>query len=49
VVDGAYVLPGAPGYSAEMLGASVAEFSFPDGAYWSRALSSREAAAMVTP
>ena len=34
VTDGAYVLPTAPGYSAEMFEASVAEFSFPDGAYW---------------
>lgn len=34
VVGGAYRLPGAPGYSAEMHEASIAEFRFPDGAYW---------------
>jgi L-fuconate dehydratase len=35
VEDGAYRLPTAPGYSAEMLAASVDEFRFPDGGYWS--------------
>jgi L-fuconate dehydratase len=34
VEDGAYRLPTAPGYSAEMLAASVDEFRFPDGVYW---------------
>jgi L-fuconate dehydratase len=34
VEDGAYVLPSMPGYSAEMFPASVAEYAFPDGAYW---------------
>jgi L-fuconate dehydratase len=34
VEDGAYRLPTAPGYSAEMLGSSVDEFRFPDGDYW---------------
>jgi len=34
VDNGAYRLPGAPGYSAEMHEASLAEFRFPDGAYW---------------
>ena len=34
VEDGAYRLPMAPGYSAEMLGSSVDEFRFPDGSYW---------------
>ena len=37
VEDGAYRLPAAPGYSAEMLAASVEEFRFPDGPYWSAA------------
>jgi len=41
VVGGAYRLPGAPGYSAELHEASVAEFRFPDGAYWSSALGER--------
>ena len=40
VEDGAYVLPGAPGYSAEMHRSSLAEYAFPDGGYWSRARSS---------
>jgi L-fuconate dehydratase len=35
VVNGAYRLPTAPGYSAEMFEASVAEYSFPNGGYWS--------------
>ena len=34
VENGSYVLPSRPGYSAEMLQESVAEFSFPDGSYW---------------
>jgi L-fuconate dehydratase len=32
--DGAYVLPTAAGYSAEMHAASVREYAFPDGTYW---------------
>ncbi|MFC9065864.1 L-fuconate dehydratase [Streptomyces harbinensis] len=34
VRDGAYVLPSAPGYSAELHPASVAAYRYPDGAYW---------------
>jgi L-fuconate dehydratase len=34
VRDGKYVLPSRPGYSAEMLADSVAEYSFPSGRYW---------------
>ena len=34
VTDAAYALPSRPGYSTEMYAASVAEFRFPDGAYW---------------
>jgi L-fuconate dehydratase len=34
VVDGRYVIPERPGYSAEMVGASVAEFEYPGGTYW---------------
>jgi L-fuconate dehydratase len=34
VTDGAYRLPTAAGYSAEMVAASVDEFRFPDGVYW---------------
>ncbi len=35
VENGAYRLPTLPGYSAEMFQASVDEFSFPNGSYWS--------------
>ncbi|MEA9984266.1 L-fuconate dehydratase [Subtercola sp. RTI3] len=38
VEDGAYQLPLAAGYSAEMFGASVEEFSFPNGTYWASRL-----------
>ncbi|WP_182112172.1 MULTISPECIES: L-fuconate dehydratase [unclassified Actinotalea] len=34
VQDAAYVLPSLPGYSTQMHEASVAEFRYPDGAYW---------------
>jgi L-fuconate dehydratase len=34
VVNGHYVLPEQPGYSARMFDRSVAEFSYPDGVYW---------------
>jgi L-fuconate dehydratase len=34
VKSGAYVLPTQPGYSAQMLDASVAEYTFPGGSYW---------------
>jgi L-fuconate dehydratase len=50
VVDGAYVLPTAPGYSAEMYLDSLAEYTFPDGGYWSRVGSSTGAPpAMAEP
>lgn len=34
VKDGAYVLPTAAGYSAEMYESTLEEFAFPDGSYW---------------
>jgi L-fuconate dehydratase len=34
VVDGRYVLPSAPGYSAQLFDASIAEYAYPDGTYW---------------
>jgi L-fuconate dehydratase len=34
VVDGHYVLPEQPGYSAQMHERAVAEFGYPGGAYW---------------
>ncbi|WP_250034497.1 enolase C-terminal domain-like protein [Paractinoplanes maris] len=33
--DGRYLVPDRPGYSSDMLAASIAEFSFPDGPAWS--------------
>lgn len=38
VRNAAYVLPSAPGYSAQMHESSIAEFSFPDGTYWDERL-----------
>ncbi|MCU1556271.1 MAG: L-fuconate dehydratase [Microbacteriaceae bacterium] len=35
VRNGAYVLPSRPGYSAEIYRASLDEYSYPDGSYWS--------------
>jgi L-alanine-DL-glutamate epimerase-like enolase superfamily enzyme len=35
VRDGAYVLPSAPGYSAEMHRQSLETYQFPEGTYWS--------------
>ena len=35
---GCYLLPQAPGYSIEMLPASLAEYSFPNGRYWHSAV-----------
>jgi len=40
VREAAYVLPSRPGYSTQMHEASVAEFRFPDGAYWAGRLAS---------
>jgi L-fuconate dehydratase len=37
VEGGAYRLPTAPGYSAEILPASIEEYRFPDGSYWAAA------------
>ncbi|MBN9189716.1 MAG: L-fuconate dehydratase [Microbacterium sp.] len=37
VVDGNYVLPSKPGYSAEMFDESVARYQYPDGDYWRQA------------
>lgn len=37
VENGAYLLPTAPGYSAEMFESSFAEFGYPDGSYWAGA------------
>jgi len=34
VENGAYKVPMAPGYSAQIHESSLAEFSFPDGSYW---------------
>jgi L-fuconate dehydratase len=37
VSNGAYLLPSAPGYSAEMHESALAEFSYPGGSYWAKA------------
>jgi L-fuconate dehydratase len=34
VKDAAYVVPTAPGYSAQMHSSSVAQYRYPDGMYW---------------
>jgi len=34
VVNGHYVMPDRPGYSAQMFERSVADFAYPNGAYW---------------
>ena len=34
VENGHYTMPSQPGYSAEMHAESVAQYAFPDGAYW---------------
>jgi L-alanine-DL-glutamate epimerase-like enolase superfamily enzyme len=34
VRNGSYVLPTAPGYSAEMHRDSIRAYRFPDGTYW---------------
>ncbi len=36
VENGAYVVPSAPGYSAEIYETTLAEYAFPDGTYWAR-------------
>jgi L-fuconate dehydratase len=46
VVDGSYVLPSRPGYSAEMFVGSIEEYRYPDGSYWS---SSAAVSAAVGP
>ena len=35
VENGAYVLPTQPGYSAQMYDTTLAEYSYPNGTYWS--------------
>jgi L-fuconate dehydratase len=37
VVDGAYMLPSQPGYSAQMHTESLARYSYPAGSYWADA------------
>jgi L-fuconate dehydratase len=45
IVDGHYAAPSAPGFSAQMHAASIEEFCYPDGSFWTR---DRAAAAPVT-
>jgi L-fuconate dehydratase len=44
VERGAYVLPTAPGYSAEIRAGSLSEFTFPNGGYWAETLTNDEVA-----
>ncbi len=44
IVNGRYVAPSAPGFSAQMHAASISAYTYPDGAFWSADL----AAAAVT-
>ncbi|MEN0137533.1 MAG: enolase C-terminal domain-like protein [Rhodococcus sp. (in: high G+C Gram-positive bacteria)] len=37
VVGGAYRVPNAPGYSAEMFDSTIDDFEYPNGAYWASA------------
>ena len=46
VAGGHYVLPEAPGYSAQMLDRSVAEFEYPNGSYWATRSSAAHAEAV---
>lgn len=43
VVDGNYLLPNQPGYSAEMYEESVSTYAFPDGTYWAARLAMADA------
>ena len=43
VVNGAYRLPTQPGYSIEVFPTTMAEFSYPDGSFWSRASATPDA------
>jgi L-fuconate dehydratase len=49
VTNAAYVLPTAPGYSAQMFDASVAHYRFPDGPYWSSRTDLFRPAVTATP
>lgn len=39
VVSGSYLMPGAPGYSAEIFESSIEEFQYPNGKFWKEYLS----------
>ncbi|MET7739218.1 enolase C-terminal domain-like protein [Streptomyces sp. NPDC005385] len=41
--DGRYTAPTAPGFSATMRPASIAEFTYPDGTFWTADLAQRDA------
>ncbi|MDQ2698536.1 MAG: fuconate dehydratase, partial [Actinomycetota bacterium] len=45
VRDGRYVLPSAPGYSAEIHAATLSEYRYPDGSFWAGARDARTASA----
>jgi L-fuconate dehydratase len=41
VIEGRYVAPSAPGFSAEMFDTSIRRFSFPHGEAWKKSSSVR--------
>ncbi|WP_062209171.1 enolase C-terminal domain-like protein [Demequina oxidasica] len=43
VVDGRYIVPSQPGYSAKMFDQTLAEFTFPHGSYWAGRFADEEA------
>jgi len=47
VENGAYRLPTQPGYSIEVFPTTMAEFSYPDGSFWSRASATPDAGTRV--
>ena len=47
VKDGRYVLPQAPGYSAQIHDATVSEYRFPDGSFWAGERAARGAAPSI--
>jgi L-fuconate dehydratase len=49
VANGHYVLPEAPGYSAQLHARSVADFSYPDGTYWASRAMPAAAEPLVVP
>ena len=47
VIDGAYLIPDAPGYSAEIHPSSIEQYRYPDGIYWTSHSSTQAADAQA--